>query len=107
MSPYFDLQASVSIRDPVISGDYPTQYNTVSTRCLDSSDTGIELRWDYGVNGLGQLSSDPADSPGITAHDWVWRNTHHTDANGDGITDRVISFPLLRKTTFDELLGMW
>lgn len=110
-SPYFDLQASVAIRDPVISGDYPTQYGTPSDSCLDSSDTGIDLRWDFGVNDSGDLSSDPTKSPGIAAHEWVWRNTVHADVNNDGIADRVISFPFLRETTFDfdfdELLTAW
>jgi YD repeat-containing protein len=92
-SPYFTTNRTIV--DPVTAGNASEQYYRDRARCLDSNDSGISLRADFGINGLGHLSSDPEEGGGITADEWVWQHTTHPDVNGDGLADRVISFPFL------------
>ena len=107
-APYFTT--SRAIVDPVTAGHASEQYDRASARCLDSGDSGIYLRADFGVNGLNQLSADPAPGGAIRADEWVWRYTTHPDVNGDGLSDRVISFPFLyyeRQLETDDAWQMW
>ncbi|MGH6921155.1 MAG: SpvB/TcaC N-terminal domain-containing protein, partial [Geminicoccaceae bacterium] len=104
-SPYF--AASLAIVDPVTAGHASDQYDRASASCLDSGDSGIYLRSDFGVNGLNQLSSNPAPDGSIRAEEWVWRHTTHPDVNGDGLADRVTSFPFLRHETQLESSDAW
>ncbi|MDH3662401.1 MAG: hypothetical protein OEU92_20625, partial [Alphaproteobacteria bacterium] len=98
-SPYFDLASEIAIEDPVVDGDASPDFNTTDASCLDAGDTNIHLRSIFGVNGLGLLSAEPNPQNAITADEWVWQNTRDTDVNGDGLLDRIISFPFLQFET--------
>ncbi len=104
-SPYFTT--SLAIVDPVTAGHASDQYDQARASCLNSGDSGIYLRSDFGVNGLNQLSSNPAPDGAIRAEEWVWRYTTHPDVNGDGLADRVTSFPFLRHETQLESSDAW
>jgi RHS repeat-associated protein len=107
--PYID-SFGTSFDDPVVDDGATPLYTTPqAARCMDDTDTGIFIRSDYGVSEAGPAAT-PRTGTGITAPEWVWRNTINGDFNRDGIMDRAYAIPFLQKETSVQSPGgvdMW